>query len=468
MSQQIRLNLNDNTGNTVSQYNIDTAVGTPVHVQAIDGVSYQFTDLSTGIGPDSIVTERVGNDLLLSFDQGTDLVLENYFSQGQGALVGLQADGGLFSYPVATAPEHVLAEEIAATQAFAGGEGIATPLAALAGIGLIAGGAIALSHNSDDNYVPSNNSGSNSNNSGTGNNHTSPQNNSGNNSSNSNNNSNSGSNNNGNNSNNGQNDQSLTPNPGPITPAPTPSVPSPGPSPSPNNNGGFNNGGNSNSGGGSGGGGSGGGSSNTGYKPTATDDKASGSPGEAVTINVAANDYDPQGSETLVLNSVKLIDAGGNKVTKLDVAGEGTWTVGITGHVTFKPLAGFTGNPKPVEYTIEDDSHNISNKATITVTYDASKAPNKEGVVSMTGEVKVGQTLTAEVSDDDGVPDSGIKYQWFSEGVAIKGATAKTYTIQAGDKGKHISVHVDYTDKAGHTESQSSPASNVVTDSGTT
>jgi len=115
---QYNLTLKDAAGNAIGQYNIETA-GAAQHIQAVNGAYYQITDLATGIGPDSIITDRVGDDLLISFDrdQSADLVIENYFSQGQpGALVGLQENGGLFNYPVATMPEHVLAEQIAAVK----------------------------------------------------------------------------------------------------------------------------------------------------------------------------------------------------------------------------------------------------------------------------------------------------------------------------------------------------------------
>ncbi|MDO4643971.1 MAG: hypothetical protein Q4A74_09035, partial [Cardiobacteriaceae bacterium] len=152
MNKQIRLTLTNNVGTIIEQYDINTATDLPIQVQAIDGVYYQFTDLDTGIGPDSIITERVDNDLLISFDPGTDLVIENYFVQGQGALVGLQADGGFFSYPVTTASEHVLAEEIAASQAFTPDQPTLAPLAVLGAIGLTVG-AISLLNDDDDDVI---------------------------------------------------------------------------------------------------------------------------------------------------------------------------------------------------------------------------------------------------------------------------------------------------------------------------
>jgi len=140
MSQQILLTLNDTAGNALGQYNINTA-GSALHIQAVDGAYYQFTDPMTGIGPEGIITEREGDNLLVSFDEGTDLVIENYFAQNEpGALVGMQADGGLFSYPVATAPEHVLAEEIAASQALGSEQPVWAPLGVLGAVGLVAAG----------------------------------------------------------------------------------------------------------------------------------------------------------------------------------------------------------------------------------------------------------------------------------------------------------------------------------------
>ncbi|WP_406947844.1 Ig-like domain-containing protein [Psychrobacter fjordensis] len=39
------------------------------------------------------------------------------------------------------------------------------------------------------------------------------------------------------------------------------------------------------------------------------------------------------------------------------VAGEGTWSVdGTTGAITFTPEAGFTGDPTPISYTVDDNT----------------------------------------------------------------------------------------------------------------
>jgi len=53
----------------------------------------------------------------------------------------------------------------------------------------------------------------------------------------------------------------------------------------------------------------------------------------------------------------------------LVVPGEGTWIVLPTGEVTFTPEPGFTADPTPINYTINDTAGLTSNEATLTITY---------------------------------------------------------------------------------------------------
>ena len=176
---KITLTLNEQTsGQSVARYNLDTG-GSALHIQAQNGVNYQFTDDATGLGPQGVTATKQGSDLVVTLDgSGPDLVIENYFGQGQGALIGVQADGSFTSYPVAAAPEHTLASEIVTEQALGSDQVPIAPLAVLGGVGLIAGG-IALANDKDGKSHPepapapdNNNSGTNNsgnNNSGTNN-----------------------------------------------------------------------------------------------------------------------------------------------------------------------------------------------------------------------------------------------------------------------------------------------------------
>ncbi|QMT39930.1 right-handed parallel beta-helix repeat-containing protein [Neisseria shayeganii] len=83
--------------------------------------------------------------------------------------------------------------------------------------------------------------------------------------------------------------------------------------------------------------------------------------------------------------------------------------------------------------------------------------PKPNGSVTIEGEAKVGQTLTAKISDADGVSGSP-HYQWLADGQPIQGATQSTYTLTANEKGKAISVQATYTDGKNTAEKPSSTA----------
>jgi hypothetical protein len=86
------------------------------------------------------------------------------------------------------------------------------------------------------------------------------------------------------------------------------------------------------------------------------------------------------------------------------------------------------------------------------------KAQISKGSASILATAQVGQVLTPNTSNwDEGVI---LEYKWLSDGIAINGATARNYTITAGDAGHSISVTVTGT-KPGY--SSQSVTSGVVT-----
>ena len=87
--------------------------------------------------------------------------------------------------------------------------------------------------------------------------------------------------------------------------------------------------------------------------------------------------------------------------------------------------------------------------------------PNYESSVTITGIAKVGEVLTATVTDKNGVP-SNINYQWYADGEVISGATSDTYVIKEAEAGKGITVKAQFTDNDGYVESVTSPESELV------
>ena len=71
------------------------------------------------------------------------------------------------------------------------------------------------------------------------------------------------------------------------------------------------------------------------------------------------------------------------------------------------------------------------------------------GVASISGVAVVGDTLSASVSDPDGVQPGTESYQWYSNGEQISGATSSSYTLTSNEGGEAVTVVVRYTDSAG-------------------
>ncbi|MEL0619285.1 Ig-like domain-containing protein, partial [Psychrobacter proteolyticus] len=109
--------------------------------------------------------------------------------------------------------------------------------------------------------------------------------------------------------------------------------------------------------------------------PVAVDDeKLDQVLGDAITVAVVSNDTDVEGDLDPTTVIITASPAGGTIAAdgkSVVVAGEGEWSVDTaTGDITFTPEAGFTDNPTPISYTIEDTTGLLSNEATVTIDYD--------------------------------------------------------------------------------------------------
>ena len=87
---------------------------------------------------------------------------------------------------------------------------------------------------------------------------------------------------------------------------------------------------------------------------------------------------------------------------------------------------------------------------------------NHKGSVTLSGEAKIGHTLTAHVSDADGVPESGITWRWYGDDKLLPGVEGQTITLTEAVKGMQLRAEALYTDKAGHAEKPISDLSSAV------
>src|SRR4051795_5586419 len=136
-----------------------------------------------------------------------------------------------------------------------------------------------------------------------------------------------------------------------------------------------------------------------------------------------------------------------NGVTWFDILGEATGSLSLQqAYVGRLVRAG-------VSYTdAAGNAEQAFSSATAAVTN-----VNDIGVASITGTPVQGQTLTAAVTDLDGLANVAVTYRWqqLINGTwsNIPGASKATYTVQAAQVGRQVRVRVSYTDQLGGVES---------------
>lgn len=104
------------------------------------------------------------------------------------------------------------------------------------------------------------------------------------------------------------------------------------------------------------------------YPPVANDDSVNAEVAKPIIIHVTDNDTNT--SSPLDKASVRIIDpSNGDEVETLSVNGQGSWSTNADGSITFTPESDFKNNPTVIEYTVKEQSGDVSNKATVTITY---------------------------------------------------------------------------------------------------
>ncbi|GGA79080.1 hypothetical protein GCM10011369_21310 [Neiella marina] len=77
---------------------------------------------------------------------------------------------------------------------------------------------------------------------------------------------------------------------------------------------------------------------------------------------------------------------------------------------------------------------------------------NFRGSASLSGDARVGETLSVSITDKDGVKSGTDVYTWMADGATIAGATASAYVLTEAEAGKQIRVTVAYSDERNNKE----------------
>ena len=120
---------------------------------------------------------------------------------------------------------------------------------------------------------------------------------------------------------------------------------------------------------------------------------------------------------------------------------------------TFVPTANEKGKAVAVRITYVDNTNKVEShiSAPVQIT-DGTIQANNTGTVTIEGDPKVGSTLTAKVSDRDGLSSSKIQYTWTVGGQVVIGNTSANLPVIEDYLGKTVKVHAYYDDDAAHEE----------------
>jgi CshA-type fibril repeat protein len=170
-----------------------------------------------------------------------------------------------------------------------------------------------------------------------------------------------------------------------------------------------------------------------GVPPVAVNDTGVGVSGAAATISVVANDTDVENN--LDVASVQIIGTA-TPGDSLVVAGEGTWSVSVTGSVTFTPETGFTNDPSVIEYIVSDTGGLASNIATVTIDYPQT-APvavddDKNGTSGLPTTVDV---LANDTDEENDINASSLQITGTTNpGDSLVVASEGTWSISSNDR----------------------------------
>ena len=139
--------------------------------------------------------------------------------------------------------------------------------------------------------------------------------------------------------------------------------------------------------------------------------------GVPTSINILDNDSNSTNPQSINLiphentpvgTTMTDVDGDGDIDTVI-VSGEGVWSVDDDGIVTFTPEDGFTGDPTPIDYTVEDDHGHISKPTQIQADYpQTSTLANDDNMSGNVGDEISINVLENDMDQEDDINISSV------------------------------------------------------------
>ena len=183
-------------------------------------------------------------------------------------------------------------------------------------------------------------------------------------------------------------------------------------------------------------------------------------PNNAPTGNLTISGNAAQGQTLTAVSN--LADADGLGTLNYQWLANGALIEGATS-ATFTLGLAQVGKVISVRANYTDGLNNAESVVSAGTTTVAGVNNAPTGRLTISGVINPEQTLTAvsTIADADGL--GTLNYQWFADGNAINGATARTFVLTSAQLGKSISVQASYTDNLGNAEVVQSAATGAVT-----
>ncbi|HJV02675.1 MAG TPA: choice-of-anchor L domain-containing protein, partial [Burkholderiaceae bacterium] len=199
----------------------------------------------------------------------------------------------------------------------------------------------------------------------------------------------------------------------------------------------------------------------------AGDDTVYAGGGDDIIVAGAGNDtvYGGSGADQLKGDAGNdQLDGGADSDTAIYAGNKANYAISFdaaSGHYTVSSATDGSDTLTAVEYAqFADGTYSLGADGTVSQVNTGGTTttpPNQPGIVFLSGIGALGETLTAKVSDSDGVPASGISYTWYADGVDL-GVSGNTFVVGEAQIGQNITVSAQYVDLAGQAEAVTSTA----------